>query len=141
MLTQIWIAVLLVLATTLIHGLFTAAALEIVHTPFAKRLAQGPSIVRVILVAGAVMGFFTASLIEVVLWAAAYLKVGAIAEFEAAVYFSMVTFTTLGYGDVTLHEPWRLLGSSQAATGIIMFGWTTALIFSYVQHVTRQEWR
>ena len=40
----------------------------------------------------------------------------------------MVTFTTLGYGDVLLNERWRILGSFEAANGIIMFGWTTAII-------------
>ena len=47
----------------------------------------------------------------------------------------MVTFTTLGYGDITLSQQWRLLSSFEAATGIIMFGWTTALVITTVQRV------
>jgi hypothetical protein len=51
-------------------------------------------------------------------------------------YFSMVTFTSLGYGDVVLPPSgWRLLASFEAANGILMFGWTTALIFFVVQHL------
>jgi hypothetical protein len=50
----------------------------------------------------------------------------------------MVTFTTLGYGDVTLGESWRLLGSFEAANGTIMFGWTTALIVAVVHRVYLQ---
>lgn len=50
-------------------------------------------------------------------------------------YFSMVTFTTLGYGDITLGGDWRLLASFEAANGIIMFGWTTALIVAYLQRM------
>jgi hypothetical protein len=47
-----------------------------------------------------------------------------------------VTFTTLGYGDVVLQESWRLTGAFQAANGIIMFGWTTALIFAFVHRMS-----
>lgn len=50
-------------------------------------------------------------------------------------YFSTVTYTTLGFGDVVMEPGWRLLSSFQAANGIIMFGWTTALIVAAVQFV------
>lgn len=48
---------------------------------------------------------------------------------------STVTFTTLGFGDITLDENWRLLSSFEAANGLLMFGWSTALIFAAVQWV------
>ena len=59
-----------------------------------------------------------------------FLLINAIEGFEQALYFSMVTFTTLGYGDVLLEDHWRLLGSFEAANGIIMFGWTTAIVIA-----------
>ena len=74
------------------------------------------------------------SMLEVLLWAFTYMALGEIKELEAAFYFSMVTFTTLGYGDIVLGQSWRLLASYQAATGIIMFGWTTAILMAVVQH-------
>jgi voltage-gated potassium channel Kch len=46
-----------------------------------------------------------------------------------------VTFTTLGYGDITLDEKWRVLGAFEAANGIIMFGWTTAIIAASAHHL------
>jgi len=70
----------------------------------------------------------------VLLWAAAYMALGEIKDLEPAFYFSMVTFTTLGYGDIVLDESWRLLASFEAATGIIMFGWTTAILIAVLQH-------
>lgn len=73
-------------------------------------------------------------MLEVFLWAFAYMALGEIKELESAFYFSMVTFTTLGYGDIVLDQSWRLLASFQAATGIIMFGWTTAILMAVVQH-------
>jgi voltage-gated potassium channel Kch len=78
--------------------------------------------------------------LEIVIWAAAYEKfipVNELATFEEAVYFSFVTFTTLGYGDITLSESWRLLSGIEALNGIILVGWTTAMIFSVVQHIWR----
>ena len=82
---------------------------------------------------------FLAAVIEVVIWAATYLWLDAIDELEKAVYFSMVTFSTLGYGEIVLSESWRLLASFEAANGIIMFGWTTALIFAVVQRMAARE--
>ena len=78
---------------------------------------------------------FFISIVEVLLWAATYLWVNIIESFEEAFYFSMVTFTTLGYGDIVLKGTWRLLASFEAAIGIIMFGWTTAIVFAAVQNI------
>ena len=73
-------------------------------------------------------------LVEVVIWALSYLLImpgETISSLEAAVYFSVVTFTTLGYGDITLvsHE-WRLLSGVQALNGILLVGWSTALLYA-----------
>ena len=54
--------------------------------------------------------------------------------FEQAVYFSMVTFTTLGYGDIRLGPDLRLLSGIEALNGILLVGWTTALLFAVLQH-------
>ena len=59
---------------------------------------------------------------------------GQLKTFEEATYFSVVTFTTLGYGDMTLHDhDWRLLSGIEALNGILLVGWTTALLFLVVQ--------
>ena len=87
------------------------------------------------IVSGTVLIMFLASLVEVLIWSCTYLVLNAIEGPEKAVYFSMVTFTTLGYGDVVLDERWRMLASFEAANGIIMFGWTTAIILAVVQRV------
>ena len=76
--------------------------------------------------------------LEIIIWAIVYkalVPVGELANFEAAVYFSFVTFTTLGYGDITLSEVYRLLSGIQALNGILLVGWSTALMFSIVQKI------
>jgi hypothetical protein len=87
------------------------------------------------LVAFVVLLLCYATLAESAIWAKFYVFVGAIPTLEEALYFSTVTFTTLGYGDVTVGNEWRLLAALQAANGIIIFGWTTAIVVALLQHV------
>lgn len=58
--------------------------------------------------------------------------IGAAPDFEEALYFSTVTYSTLGYGDVLLARTWRILGAIEGANGVIMLGWSTAFIVSLV---------
>lgn len=76
------------------------------------------------------------NIVQVVFWALLYRSLGAFEDFETAVYFSGVTFTSLGYGDVVLSGRMRLLAPLQAANGLMMFGVTTALFIAAVQHAT-----
>jgi hypothetical protein len=73
-------------------------------------------------------------IVQVAFWALLYRALGAFQDFETAVYFSGVTFTSLGYGDVVLGGRMRLLAPMQAANGLMMFGITTALFIAAVQH-------
>ena len=97
---------------------------------------------RAILVSAIIVWMFLAIVIEVWLWALIYLynpQITALPDMDTAFYFSMVTFTTLGYGDVVLTGQWRGLATIQAANGVIIFGWTTALIFHFIQRVYAHE--
>ena len=76
------------------------------------------------------------NIVQVAFWALLYKLLGAFEDFETAMYFSGVTFTSLGYGDIVLDGRMRLLGPLQAANGLMMFGITTALFVSAVQQVT-----
>ena len=85
---------------------------------------------------------FLAIVIEAWVWALLFLfhpLITTLPDLETAFYFSMVTFTTLGYGDVVLTGNWRTLASIQAANGVIVFGWTTALLFVFIQRVYNKE--
>ena len=78
--------------------------------------------------------------LEVMLWALTYrwgVPAGQLDSFEEATYFSFVTFTTLGYGDITLDSEWRLLSGIEAFIGILLVGWTTALLFAVLQRSLR----
>ena len=127
----------LIAMTVVIHAIGTSAWIKHLGKKYANDKAVSGQSAMLILVYTALIVFALHAL-EIILWAAAYLAlvpVSELASFEEAVYFSFVTFTTLGYGDVTLSEGWRLLSGIEALNGIILVGWTTAMIFSVVQHI------
>lgn len=66
--------------------------------------------------------------LQVYLWAAGIWVVGALPGYEASIYFALVTYTTVGYGDVTLDPDHRIFGAMASVTGIFMFGLTTAFL-------------
>jgi hypothetical protein len=74
-----------------------------------------------------------AHIVEVVVWSLAYLMVGAAPPGTDFIYFAFVNYTTLGYGDVTPIERWNLLGPMTAMNGVLLFGWSTAVIFSVLR--------
>jgi hypothetical protein len=70
---------------------------------------------------------------EVVLWAYTYALVGAAPPETDLVYFAFGNYTTLGYGDVTPVPQWHLLGPMTALNGVMLIGWSTALIFEILR--------
>jgi hypothetical protein len=70
-----------------------------------------------------------AHLCEIVIWSLAYAFVEATPEGAEGLYFAFVNFTTLGYGDIVPVPRWRLLGPMTAMNGVLLFGWSTAVIF------------
>lgn len=138
MLINILIGAFLIIITIVIHAWAMMFALRGIHKDvkgWRLRLMQ----TRLYWVASIVLVMFLASLLEVLAWAVAYQVLNALKDFEEAVYFSMVTYTTLGYGDILLDQQWRLLGSFEAANGIIIFGWSTAVVMAIVHHVYIQK--
>jgi len=134
--SQTFLGFFLVLVTAVVHMFATAAALVMLKKMGRLlHMNKASTLQRTLLVGGLVASMFLVSVLDSVIWAYAYLRVGAIEQLETALYFSMVTFTTLGYGDVTLSPDWRLLASFEAANGIMMFGWTTALIAAVIQRL------
>jgi len=74
---------------------------------------------------------------EVMVWSLAYAIVDAAPAGADPVYFAFVNYTTLGYGDVTPVERWRLLGPMTAMNGVLLFGWSTAVIFEVLRRTAR----
>ena len=71
-------------------------------------------------------------LAEIAVWAFFYTWQRAMPDIATAFYFSAVTYTTTGYGDLVLAPEWRLVGAVEALTGILMCGWSTAFFVAVV---------
>ncbi len=133
MLAKLAIAFLLLALTVLIH----AAGLAMVM----RRLPMGRGVPG--------LGFFASvwllirlaawvvviHIIEITGWAMFYWWKQCLPDLESALYFSVVTYTTVGYGDLTLVKGWRLLGGIEALTGILMCGWSTGFFFAFVSRI------
>jgi hypothetical protein len=135
MLEQIALGTALMAVTTVVHTACTIVALWFLRVIHAARWGVRSHVTEAFLISTVVVMLFFAALLEAAIWAATYVQLGAISSFEEALYFSIVTFTTLGFGEITLNQDWRLLCSIEAANGIILFGWSTALVFAFLQRL------
>lgn len=97
----------------------------------------------------AVTVLMTAHFAEVLVWSSIYAIFGVAPEGSDIVYFAFVNYATLGYGDVTPVERWHLLGPMTAMNGVLLFGWSTAVIFEVLRMTlladdegarTKQRW-
>ncbi|MGA7108334.1 MAG: ion channel [Terracidiphilus sp.] len=78
---------------------------------------------------------FVAHLVEIALWAGLFVLCGEFKSLQLAYYHSAVNYTTLGYGDLIMSPSWKLLGPLEAADGALMFGVSTAMIFTIAQRL------
>jgi hypothetical protein len=83
----------------------------------------------------AISRMMAAHLVEIALWAVVFVICGEFHDFGIAYYHSAVNYTTLGYGDVVMSPSWKLLGPMEAANGVLMFGVSTALVFTLIQRL------
>ena len=82
--------------------------------------------------------------LEAIIWGFTYYLLPGITEFEdleKAIYFSLVTFTTLGYGEITISSTNRILSGFEAMNGVLLLGWTTAMMFSVLQFVMKNTFK
>jgi len=86
----------------------------------------------VVAMIGITLWLLAAHSIGVWMWALTYLMVDAFNALEPALYFSVVSFTTLGFGDITLPIQWRILSGLSAANGLILFGLSTAFLVEFL---------
>lgn len=135
MAAQIFLGTLVLLATVLLAGL-SVWALESAFARWGGWLLRAPHRPKLILIIVAsslwVMAMITA---DVWLWAFALLWLGAFGDLEHAVYFALVSFTTLGYGDVLLPIEWRIFGGMAAANGLLNIGLMTAFMVETLRHI------
>jgi len=78
--------------------------------------------------------------LQILIWAVAYRlipEINVLRDLEEAVYFSLVTFTTVGYGDIVMEKGWRIMAGIEALNGILLLGWSTAVLLAVAQRFWR----
>ncbi|RIK74173.1 MAG: hypothetical protein DCC68_23585 [Planctomycetota bacterium] len=135
MIEQLLLALLLTGITVAIH---VSGAVRIV-LPWASRGRHLTDYRQpreaVMLLVRLVSGLLLLHMAEMAVWAAAFTLAGVFDEFETAMYFSLKSYTTVGYGDVLPPRSWRLLGPIEAAVGVLMLGISTSIIVAAVQRI------
>jgi len=129
------IVLAMIVTTTIIHALVTSIQTDLVHSRRISAWYAVSSNRRMVMIAMGALLMAATLFLEILLWAWVYHHVGAIQSLETSLYFSGITFTTVGYGDVTLAKCWQLLSVGEAVNGVLMAGWSTALLILLVQRM------
>lgn len=85
---------------------------------------------RTVAMISVVMGLFAVMTTEIWIWAGLYRLLDIFADFETALYFSTITFSTVGYGDVVPAQAWRVLAALEGVNGFLLIGWSTAYLIA-----------
>lgn len=129
MLVQIALASGLILVVVVMHGLgLTLLAWTVrneTHEEHARHLTP-LSIRGLAFTVAIVFGLFVLHGAEIWLFAMVYLLVDALPNLETALYFSSITYATIGYNDAAIAHDWRLIAAFEGIAGIILLGWSTA---------------
>ena len=141
MLTEIGIAIGIVSVCLMIHvaGILLMAQWLLSRREHLERTAGSRRFALLIVTLFAAIMFL--HLIQTSLWAVFYYTQNLFGDFETALYFSMVSFTTIGYGDVLLPRRWRLLGVIEGFSGVLLCGLSTAFIFAVINAVFQSRLR
>ncbi|MGD0432384.1 MAG: hypothetical protein ABSA58_14980 [Acetobacteraceae bacterium] len=134
-----WIYGLALVALTLaIHAAgvtFMVSALHGIRLWLESRSLHLPHLLAILIGATTAMGLVLSALhgIEAAFWAAAYVWLGALESPEAAILYSVDAMATRGASGLTLQPHWRMMGALEAANGMLLFGISTAFIFTIMQ--------
>ncbi|MGX4802462.1 potassium channel family protein [Bradyrhizobium guangdongense] len=116
----------------MIHAIVTVGAIGIARAAGLRHTGRPRLHLMAVMVATAAV-LMLAHTLEALVWALAYLMLGAAPIGSDLLYFAFVNYTTLGYGDITPVQAWRLTGPMTAMNGILLFGWSTAVLFEVLR--------
>jgi hypothetical protein len=121
-----------------LQAAFTFWTIRYYAGPHREALIPGPFvqirsllIVMIVLIAG--------NFLQIMIWGLLFILLGEFSELYEAVYHSAVNFSSLGYGDVVMTKPWKLLGPLEAGNGVLMFGLTGAALMAMLQQMIKAQ--
>jgi hypothetical protein len=132
MLNQLLVGGLVSIANITIHALMMTLVVYAARAAATRVKSRTAWTLTGIMIATASV-LMAAHTAEVAVWALAYRVVDAVPAGIGLMYFAFVNYTTLGYGDVLAVKEWQLLGPVTAMNGVLLFGWSTAVIFDVLR--------
>jgi hypothetical protein len=141
MLRQLLVGSAVSICNIAIHALLMTAVVRVAQIPWVHTKLR-PTLILIAIMVGTVSVLMVAHILEVGVWALAYGIVEAAPGDANLLYFAYVNYTTLGYGDITPVKRWLLLGPMTAMNGVLLFGWSTAVIFEVLRRTigTGRDW-
>jgi hypothetical protein len=136
MLRQLLVGGIVSLANIAIHAVVMAAVMATARRAL-KWARRRPQVWLTAVMVATVGILLVAHVAEVITWSLAYAILDAAPPGADVLDFAFVNYTTLGYGDVVPVERWRLLGPMTAMNGVLLFGWSTAVIFEVLRQAMR----
>ena len=129
---QLLVGTIVTVITIMVHALVTVGAVGIARSAGLRHTTR-PRLHLMAVMVGVAAVLMIAHTLEMLAWALAYAIVGAAPDDSDLLYFAFVNYTTLGYGDITPVQAWRLIGPMTAMNGILMFGGSTAVLFEVLR--------
>src|SRR3981081_731910 len=133
MLRQFLVSIAVSACNIAIHAIVMAAVVGVARLAD-QRATSRQSLRLVAVMIATVSVLMAAHIAEVVVWSLAYAMVDIAPPGSDLIYFAFVNYTTLGYGDVTPLQRWQLLGPMTAMNGVLLFGWSTDVIFAVLRN-------
>lgn len=128
-------------STVVFHFVGLAALIAMLNRDLPRRLRAGTGIQKGLTILFTVFGLVLMHTVEIWAYACLYLVLGEFPDVEAALYYSTTTFSTLGYGDVTLSHDHRMIGAIEGVNGFLLIGWSTAFLVSVTNRMGLLEAR
>lgn len=132
MIIQLLIGGLVSAVNIVIHALVTVGAVGIARRQ-GLRHSDRPRVHLMTVMVTTAAVLMCAHTLEVFVWALSYAILGAAPEGSDLLYFAFVNYTTLGYGDIVPVQAWRLIGPLTAMNGVLLFGWSAAVLFEVLR--------
>jgi hypothetical protein len=135
MIQQLLLALLLAGVTVVVHAVGTMRLVIPLARVWGRWEGELTSPRVLTMLMRLVGGLLVLHLVEMGIWSAAFQAAGVMPTFESSLYYSLESYTTVGYGFQAVEVGWRLVGPIEAAVGILMFGWSTGIIVAAVQRI------
>jgi ion channel len=118
----------MVITTVIIHGVGLLALSAVLRSVIERYRPHQTLVGTVVTMVLTVLGLFLLHTLEIWIWAAAYVSLGALPNMTDALFFSTLSFSTLGAESISATPEWQLFGSFEGVNGFLLIGWSTAYL-------------